>query len=86
MDTIITNQYCWDAKSTEDHPFEELGDHSNIMSRAWNGLYPFRNIVNRHENMLVAPLTNGRAHEIDAPNIKYLNLMNIVEGHLILPY
>jgi len=80
MSSSNADQDLCNSKSSKDHSFEELDDHPSIICGACNSLYPFGDIINCHQNVLIFPWGREMAYEIDAPNIKNLNLKNIVEG------
>jgi len=82
---IIANEHPWDFKTMKYDLFEKLSHHTEVIGRASRCLHPFGDIIHRNQDKSVMPQRWERSYKVDAPNIKYLDFEDEVEGHLILP-
>ena len=73
------------TKTRKDVPMNELDHNSSIIGGRGSGLYPLGHIVDRQEDVKVSKGWRERAHEINPPNIKYINFKNVGKGKFMTP-
>jgi len=73
MCPAVTNNSAWCTKASKDIVFQKLNHNLVVIGFASFGFHSLRNIINSDEDVKVAKRVWERSHEVDAPNIKYLN-------------
>jgi len=81
MRSIITNYRSGGAKSGDDAFFEKSDNHFVVIGLSWHNFYPFRDVIYRNQNELVAEGIREWSHEVDTLNIKIFNFKDRVQGH-----
>jgi len=66
----IANYCTGKAKMREYILFQEVYHNLVVIGFTCYGLYPFRDVVNCHDDILVSMRHKEGTHEVNAPNIK----------------
>ncbi len=72
------------TKPWEDDFCEHLLGMPRIRGATRHSLNPFGDIVDCHQNVLAVAGLRERSHEVYTPNIEYLNLQVVCDGHCIV--
>jgi len=82
---IVANEDVGDSETGEDNLLKKLSDHSGVIGGTSKGFHPFGHIIHGDQDVFVPPGGWKRVHEIQAANIEYFDLKNVVKGNFIPP-
>ena len=77
----ITNHPSWNFESWKYCLFKHLLGVLSISYSAWHGFNPLGDIINCHQDVLIAFWLWKQAHVVDSPNIEELYLEVVGEWH-----